>query len=71
MEKIITGIAIVYDSVGKKIVYTYSTVEEDGNIKDVQGKESYLPRDQQTLDILTNLESEIYKRLEGKDIVTQ
>lgn len=69
MEKLLTGIAIVYDSIGKKIVYTYSTIDSEGHIKDVQTKESYLPRDKETLDILESLEREIYKRLNSETLV--
>ena len=58
MEKLLTGIAIVYDSIGKKIVYTYSTIDSEGHIKDVQTKESYIPRDKETLDIYKRLNSE-------------
>ena len=41
MNKIITGIAIVNDTMGKKVVFTYSVVNEQGEIIDNNKKQSY------------------------------
>ena len=63
MNKIITGIAIVNDTMGKKVVFTYSIVNEQGAIIDNNKKQSYLAVDAETKEAIENLEACVTKRI--------
>ncbi|WP_300379912.1 hypothetical protein [Clostridium sp.] len=61
--KILTGFAIVKDIVGNRISYTYTTVDEGGNIIDNNKKESFVVLDVETKSLITSLEDKINQRL--------
>lgn len=61
--KVLTGIAIVNDSVGKRIAYTYSEITEEGTITSSNQKESFIVMDEDMKTIITQLEEKINLRL--------
>ena len=61
--KILTGFAVVTDSIGKRIAYTYSEVDEVGNIIKSNTKESYVVLSEEELTLINNLEEKIKSRL--------
>ena len=61
--KILTGFAIVKDSVGNRITYTTSEVDEKGTIVSSNNKESFIVLDSETNLIIANLEEKIKERL--------
>ena len=61
--KILTGFAVVTDSVGKRIAYTYSEVDEVGNIIKSNTKDSYVVLSEEELTLINNLEEKIKSRL--------
>lgn len=61
--KILTGFAVVKDTVGDRISYTYSTVDAEGNILDNNKKESFVVLEQETKNLIMDLEDKIKERL--------
>jgi len=61
--KKLTGFAVITDSVGKRIAYTYTTLNEDGMVTDSNSKESFVVIDADTLDLISKLEDKISLRL--------
>ena len=61
--KILTGFAVVTDSIGKRIAYTYSEVDEVGNIIKSNTKESYVVLSEEELTLINSLEGKIKSRL--------
>lgn len=61
--KKITGFAVVNSDVGKKIAYTYSEIDDNGNIIKSNTKESYVAMDTDVLDAITTIENNINARL--------
>lgn len=61
--KILTGFAVVTDSIGKRIAYTYSEVDEVGNIIKSNTKESYVVLSEEELTLINSLEEKIKSRL--------
>lgn len=57
--KLLGGMAIINDSIGKRITYSYSVVNQDGKILEDNKRESYLVLDQETLDLITKLEEKV------------
>ena len=62
--KILTGFAVIKDSVGHRITYTYSEVDEQGTITSSNKKESFIVLDVDTKNLITQLEAKIEERLE-------
>lgn len=62
--KIITGFAIINSDIGKKIAYTFSEVDEDGNVTKSNIKESFAIIDEKVLNAITTIENKIRTRLE-------
>lgn len=62
--KIITGFAIINSDIGKKIAYTFSEVDEDGNVTKSNIKESFAIIDEKVLNAITTIENKIKTRLE-------
>ena len=60
--KILCGIAIVNDSIGKRLAYTYSEVDEQGQIVKSNIKESFVILDQETSDLVSKLEAKVKER---------
>lgn len=61
--KVLTGFAVVTDSVGKRIAYTYSVVNESGIIVESNKKESFVVISPEEKAIITSLENIINTRL--------
>ncbi|WP_238915077.1 hypothetical protein [Clostridium sp. YIM B02555] len=62
--KILTGFAVINSDVGKKIAYTFSEVDEQGNVTKSNLKESFAVLDENVLKAITVIESTINKRFE-------
>lgn len=61
--KLLSGFAVVNDNVGKRISYTYTEVDEAGNVLKQNVKESFLVLDKETSSIIESLENKIKERL--------
>lgn len=61
--KILTGFAVIKDSVGYRVAYTYSEVDEQGNIKSSNNKKSFIVLEEETKGIIEQLENKINERL--------
>lgn len=61
--KILTGFAVINSDVGKKIAYTYSIIDEAGNVTKSNTKESFAVLDEEILNAITTIESNINTRL--------
>lgn len=61
--KILTGFAIIKDSVGHRVTYTYSNVDEQGTIVSSNNKESFVVMDKEVKDLIGQLEAKILERL--------
>lgn len=61
--KILTGFAVIKDSVGNRITYTYSEVNEDGTIVSSNNKESFIVLDTETNNLISQLENKIKERI--------
>ena len=61
--KILTGFAVIKDSVGHRITYTYSEVDEQGTIISSNKKESFIVLDSDTKNLIQQLEKKIAERL--------
>lgn len=61
--KIITGFAVIKDSVGHRIAYTYSEIDEQGTIVSSNKKESFVVLDDESKLLIGQLEEIINKRL--------
>ena len=65
MTKLISGFAIINDTVGKRVSYTYTEVDETGNVLKQNVKESYLVLDEEEKEIIGKLENKIKIKLEN------
>lgn len=61
--KILTGFAIVKDSVGNRIAYTTSEVDEAGTIVSSNNKESFVVLDPETNNLIEQIEEKIKERI--------
>lgn len=61
--KILTGFAVIKDSVGHRVTYTYSSVDEQGTITSSNNKESFVVMDEEVKNLIGQLESKILERL--------
>lgn len=61
--KILTGFAIIKDSVGNRITYTTSEVDETGTIVSSNNKESFVVLDQETNNLIEQIEEKIKERI--------
>ena len=57
--KLLGGIAIINDSIGKRITYSYSIVNSEGKIVEDNKRESYLVLDEETLNLLKQIEDKV------------
>lgn len=60
---ILTGFAIINDTIGKKIAYTHSEVDESGNIIKSNIKQSFAVIDGDLLNAITIIENNIKERI--------
>lgn len=61
--KILTGFAVIKDSVGHRITYTYSEVDEKGTIIGSNKKESFIVMEDKVKELIGQLEDKIAERL--------
>ena len=61
--KKLTGFAVVNCEVGKKIAFTYSVLDDSGNITKSNTKESFVVMDEPTLTIIQTIEDNINTRI--------
>lgn len=61
--KILTGFAVVKDSVGNRITYTTSEVNENGTIVSSNNKESFIVLDNEINNLILQLEKKIKERI--------
>ena len=61
--KILTGFAIIKDSVGNRITYTTSEVDETGTIVSSNNKKSFIVLDDEVNNIISSLEEKIKERI--------
>lgn len=61
--KILTGFAIIKDSVGNRITYTTSEVDETGTIVSSNNKKSFIVLDDEVNNIIASLEEKIKERI--------
>jgi len=61
--KKLTGFAVVNCEVGKKIAFTYSILDDSGNITKSNTKESFVVMDEPTLTIIQTIEDNINTRI--------
>lgn len=64
MLKLLTGFAVIHDTAGKRISYTYNKVDQTGTIKEQNTKESYMVLDDETSKLIEQLELKIKERLD-------
>lgn len=62
--KILTGFAVIKDSVGNRITYTTSEVDEKGTIVSSNNKESFIVLDKEVNTLISSLEEKIKERLD-------
>ena len=62
--KILTGFAVIKDSVGNRITYTTREVDEKWTIVSSNNKESFIVLDAETNSIISQLEEKIKERLD-------
>lgn len=62
--KILTGFAVIKDSVGNRITYTTSEVDEKGTIVSSNNKESFIVLDKEVNTLISSLEEKIEERLD-------
>lgn len=61
--KKIQGFAVINDTMGKKVAYTYSEIDKGGNVVKSNVKESFVAIDNETLELISKLEEKINTRL--------
>jgi hypothetical protein len=61
--KILTGFAVIKDSVGNRITYTYSEIDEQGTIISSNNKESFVVLEEETKTLIGQIEEKINTRL--------
>lgn len=64
IKKILQGFAVVNSNIGKTLVYTYSEIDEKGNIVKSNIKETVAIVDAEEQELVTKIESKINARLE-------
>lgn len=61
--KILTGFAVIKDSVGNRITYTTTEVDEKGTVVSSNDKESFIVLDVGTNTLIEQLENKIKERV--------
>lgn len=61
--KILTSVSIISSPAGKKVSYTYSEVNENGNVVKGNVRESFIALDSELLLDIGNIEEKIKTRL--------
>lgn len=65
-NKILTGFAVINRAEGKRVAYTHSIVDEEGNIKEDNVKKSFIALDPELLELIKQIDEYIIKnKLEG------
>lgn len=63
--KALQGFAVINDTVGKKIAFSYSEIDDGGNVTRPNIKESFVAVDQNVKDAIEVIENAIKVRLIG------
>ena len=63
--KLLSGFAVINDTVGKRISYTFTEVDEQGNVLRQNVKESYLVLDEEEKKVIDQLEAKIKAKMES------
>lgn len=61
--KILTGFAMIKDSVGNRITFTVCEVDDSGTITSNNNKESFIVLDDETNSLISQLEDKIKVRI--------
>ena len=61
--KLLSGFAVINDTIGKRISYTYTEVDETGNVLKQNVKESFIVLDDETKTLIGQIEEKINTRL--------
>lgn len=61
--KILTGFAVIKDTMGDRVSFTYVTVDENGKIIDDNKKESFVVLEEEDKSLIVQLENKIKERL--------
>lgn len=61
--KMLTGFAVINDTVGKRVAFTYNVVTQEGKVKEQNVKKSFIVLDDETLKIIEQLEAKIKVKL--------
>lgn len=61
--KILTGFAIINDTAGKRVSYTFSEVDSTGKFIRQNVKENFIILDEETNDLVLQVERKIKERL--------
>lgn len=65
-KKILTGFAVINRAEGKRVAYTHSIVDEEGNIKEDNVKKSFIALDPELLELIKKIDEYIItNKLEG------
>ena len=65
-NKILTGFAVINRAEGKRVAYTHSIVDEEGNIKEDNVKKSFIALDPELLELIKKIDEYIItNKLEG------
>lgn len=63
--KLLSGFAVINDTVGKRISYTFTEVDSNGNVIRQNVKESYLVLDEEEKTVIAQLEEKIKLKMQG------
>lgn len=63
MTNKITGISFVHTSEGLRVVYSYSTIDNDGKIINSNQRGNFINMESSTEDFISNLETKILERI--------
>lgn len=62
--KLLSGFAVINDTVGKRISYTFTEVDSNGNVIRQNVKESYLVLDEEEKTVIGQLEEKIKAKMQ-------
>lgn len=63
MTNKVTGISFVHTSEGLRVVYSYSTIDNDGKIINSNQRGNFINMESSTEDFISNLETKILERI--------
>lgn len=63
MTNKVTGISFVHTSEGLRVVYSYSTIDDDGKIINSNQRGNFINMESSVEDFISNLETKILERI--------